>query len=661
MLVPLILAGVASMPVAAQEDEAPLTPIEIEFAEWGFDDRVVPRAFNLLSVNFRNSTDKPFEGVIRMRRLEGVTGSWTGAESIEPIYISPYGLKLLTFYPYILDMSDEFEIRWGESLNDSYVVEHPAIGNGARVIFNSKGELSGVTLGLRGFREELFPPSVTGTGELRIAVMDHTPKWGDARRTAFRDWLYLGGVLHVLHQSDRTFPELPVPELNFTLDDGNRPSHFGAGRVYWHERTRDDIGRKYAYEEIYPTSLPLVAVSGRDGSSFDVDPTAGDFYSEPERFYDSAAEWNSDDVQFRAMKAVVAPDHNWPLLYSLSLIYILLIFPGGWLLSRSKLDYRLNLLALLILVGSFGWLFSVLGARGYGERTSTWSLAIAHPLPNGRWYVQQRDSLFAAEGDNYAITHSGESLAYSTAQDEERVEGVIECGPQGSIKVDMPPFTFRTFAHETQFALGDWSLSISSATTEEVELPPEENVEQPTDPDLTSVDVSADALEWQYDLADIRTAQGDTLTLKTLQLSTKGTLPDRIHTALALYSGTFYRIDLDALRAGADNVLSEESEAVASVIRLLDKRHLNQRHLRIIGAEQTLDGMLPWLLASELRLRQHMDSFRFRLPADRIRLYLYADQPAELSSREASMPDVSLGTQAGRILYCIEQVMPDAD
>ena len=99
MLVPLILAGVASMPVAAQEDEAPLTPIEIEFAEWGFDDRVVPRAFNLLSVNFRNSTDKPFEGVIRMRRLEGVTGSWTGAESIEPIYISPYGLKLLTFYP----------------------------------------------------------------------------------------------------------------------------------------------------------------------------------------------------------------------------------------------------------------------------------------------------------------------------------------------------------------------------------------------------------------------------------------------------------------------------------------------------------------------------------------------------------------------------------
>ena len=392
-----------------------------------------------------------------------------------------------------------------------------------------------------------------------------------------------------------------------------------------------------------------------------MDPTAGDFYIDPERYYDSAVEWNSDDLQFRAMKAIVAPDHNWPLLYSLSIIYILLIFPGGWLLSKSKLDYRLNLVALLLLVGAFGWLFSVLGARGYGERTSTWSLAIAHPLPNNRWFVQQRDSLFAAEGDTYAITHSGESLAYSTAQDEHRVDGAIKSGAQGSIEFDMPPFTFQTFAHETQLALGDWSLSVTGATTEETEIPSDESDEQYETPALVGRNDSTGDLEWQYDLASSHMTQIDAFTLKSLHLKTTGQLPDKIHTALVLYSGTFYRIDLNALRTGSGNLLTEDAQVISSYIRLLNRRHMDQQKLRRIGSEQTLDSMLPWLLASELRLRQQVDCFRFRLPPDRIRIYLYADQPAELSSREAGKPDTTLGTQAGRILYCFEQLIPEAN
>ena len=36
--------------------------IEIEYADWGFDGRAVPRTFNLLTLGIQNLTAEPFEG-----------------------------------------------------------------------------------------------------------------------------------------------------------------------------------------------------------------------------------------------------------------------------------------------------------------------------------------------------------------------------------------------------------------------------------------------------------------------------------------------------------------------------------------------------------------------------------------------------------------------
>ena len=142
--------------------------IDIEYAEWGFDGRAVPGRFNLLSVEIRNSGDMPFEGTLSLRRLLTTAGAWTGIEHAEAIFVGPFSQKLVYFYPYILVTADEWELRWGESLDDTYVVERPALSNGDRVILNDQELLSGIIPGLKGSRDDLFPPTVTGTWTERM-------------------------------------------------------------------------------------------------------------------------------------------------------------------------------------------------------------------------------------------------------------------------------------------------------------------------------------------------------------------------------------------------------------------------------------------------------------------------------------------------------------
>ena len=96
--------------------------LDIEYAEWGFDGRAVPGRFNLVTVEVRNSGAKAFEGKITLRRLVTTAGAWTGVEHVEEIFVGPYSRKLLHFYPYILESADEWELRWGPTVDDTFVI-----------------------------------------------------------------------------------------------------------------------------------------------------------------------------------------------------------------------------------------------------------------------------------------------------------------------------------------------------------------------------------------------------------------------------------------------------------------------------------------------------------------------------------------------------------
>lgn len=602
--------------------------IEVEYADWGFDGRAVPRTFNLLTLGVQNLSDEAFEGTLRCRRLLSATGGWSGAELLQDIYVGPNSVRIVQFYPYMLDEGEEWEIRWGEGLEDAFVTERPQLTSGSRVIFNDPITNSGIQQGLKGFLENWFPVSVAATDALRLVVIDHTPRWEATRREVFRDWLYRGGILHVIQEPGGKFPEVPIPELNVEP----RPERFGAGRIYWHRKVRTELSRAYIYENMYATSQDLVSVVDRKGASFDIDPTSTEFIRRDEEFFEAFAEWDSDRLISTRLKEFFRPSHEWPLIYLLSGAYLLLLFPGGYLLVRSRVDYRYSLVALVVIVAGFSWLFSVMGARGYGESTSTNSVAIARQLPDGYWDIEQWNSLFVTSGGDYSIGAAGEYPIFSTAENIERVAGDINNGRDGHFSVDMPPFTYRTFVTRTQAPLGRFQTRI-------------------VDAELADRDAA--------DNIDLDDSEGDALrTLVSLDVEIDGVLASQVRDGVILYGDSFYPLNVDALVSGSGNLVDDigipfvEQIDLSRQFRRFERRHQN-------NPETALDQFAQWLIARDLQLRRRIDASRFRLPSNEVRLYINADLPDELASRNAADSGDSFGRHQGRIVYRIDLTLPE--
>lgn len=607
--------------------------IEIEYADWGFDGRAVPRTFNLLTLGIQNLVGDPFEGTLRCRRVLSAAGGWSGAEILQDVYIGPNSTREVQIYPYMLDEGEVWEIRWGDGLEDAFLTERPQLTSGSRVIFNDPIANSGIQQGLKGFPEDWFPVSVVATDALRLVVMDHAPRWEATRRDVFRNWLFRGGILHVLKEATGKYPVVPVPELNIEP----RPTQFGAGRIYWHDRTRDELNKAYVYDRMYKTSQDLVAVIDRSGSTFDIDPTSTEFIRRDEEFFEAYAEWDSDRLIPTRLKEFLRPNHEWPLIYLLSGVYLLTLFPGGYLLVRSKIDYRYSLIALVVVVAGFSWLFSVMGARGYGESTSTTSVATARQLPDGLWDVEQWNSLFVTSGGDYSIRAAGSFPIFSTAENLERVSGSVINGRDGRFSVDMPPFTYRTFATRTEVPLGNFEVKIANAKYETL----------------------ASASDGQPN-SSIGIIEQSSRTLLSLDVEIDGVLASRIRDAVLLIDDWIYPVNVDVFRTGSGNLVNGPGFRFSEKINLSRQfKRFDSR--RMATPDDTLDQFTRWLVARDLQLRRRADAVNLRLPSDQARLYVSAELPSQLVCQNAANPDAPFGNHNGRIMYRIDLAMPQGE
>ena len=609
VFVAVFATGQSTLLVAQTEDEK---PIDVTFAEFGFDERAVPGTFNLLSIQIRNNSTEPYEGTLRLRRLLSATGAWTDVEQTQPLYLGPSSVKLVQFFPFVLDTSEEWEIRWGDTLDDIYIVEQAALTSGARVLFNDPHRLSGVTAGLKGFREDYFPPTTTGTDGLALAVLDHMPDWEEPKRRAFRDWLYRGGVLHVLPGPDGHYPRLPVDELNHEP----RQTRFGSGRVYWQNVVREELTQEFVYQNIYPTVQSELSLARRDGDRGFVDPTTSEFIIDLERYFSSYSDWNSDSLIPGRLKQLIRPQHNWFVIYAASGFYMLLLFPGGLLLARSKLDYRVGLIALIVVVAGFSWMFRQVGARGYGESTRTLTAAVARPLAEGRFDIELWSSVFVTEGGSYAITHQGEAGTYSTAQNVERIDGQASHGQRAALTSDMPQFTFRTFVNRMQADLG------------ELKLEP-----------LASVTQSS--------------------TTDDLAVTVTGAPAGEVRSGVVMVGDQVYPLNLDLLRDRKGRLIAGDGQSLTNELQTTNQfRRFRTKERR--DPDMALDRFRDWLMARDLGLRLIADAGNFRLPSELVRVYLLCDLPDSLTTRDASDPDTPLGSQSGRLLYSLDVILPEA-
>jgi hypothetical protein len=404
----------------------PATALAVEIQEtvWGFDGKVVPGRFNLLSVLVVNSAGSAFEGELRLYRGDRLGGRY-GAELLAPCYLSPGSSRWLQLYPYVAEENEEWLLVWGRRSQERMSLSSPRPGPPARVLLNAPDDPFSGPSGIRTFREDLFPPTVTATDGLHEVVIDHQPRWQEPQRQAFLDWLRAGGTVHLIHSSSQEVPvftgELAVLNRH---DDSFK---VGGGLVARHPVVRSQVSARLLTESGYP-ALQL-------------------------KTNNQAAVTNLESDLLWILRRLTTVKHSWWLIYSLLLLYIVLIGPVSYLLAHRypKASKAGNaILFFLGLVLAFSFLISRAGRRGYGEAAMVKSVAYARPISADSFDLTQWVDVFVTRGDLYTIRYPADSSLFSTCQRFEPVPGMIVNGSHGQLTVDMPIYSSRSFLARTK-------------------------------------------------------------------------------------------------------------------------------------------------------------------------------------------------------------------
>lgn len=588
--------------------------IDIDEVRWGFDGKAMQHRFNLLSILVSNHTAEAFDGGIALRRTMPGRGS-VGALLRQPLFLSPHSQKWIQFHPFVNESYIEWKLLWGPGpdLKDwgrdgeqRYDLNKPTLGKRAYVILHEPGALIRGGSGLKDLPDNLFPPTVTATDTLEGIVLDHTPRWQKPTRKAFGDWLHAGGTLHILRGDDTKYPQFSeeLTELNLPL-----PIQFvGQGMVFRHEFSRSELSKEDIAERILD--------AGRSKPKLDRDVeiqrgAQGNPQSQGDVFQPDGG-WNLDDDVLTKLKKMTQPEHSWWLIYSMSFVYLLLIFPGGYLLGRRRVDYRLMIAALIGTIALFSVGFAVVGSRGYGESTTVNSIAIARPLPGGEYDVTGWSNAFVTAGDDYLIQHGGTGRIYSTCQSFEGVKGAIQDGREGKFLVDIPPFSARTFGFRTKLSGQSLGLKVE---------------------------------KFSFDGG-----------LRELELSLGPNFPQESVQAYALIGDAIHNL----ARQDGKLIASARGQSIDRFLKMGDYNSYNiYQTWRGTGrieesGDQLFDSTFTPLMIRSLNISNSMDGQKFWLPGERARIFIFAPMPEEFH-----LQTDRLGKQNGRVLYCVD-VFKDA-
>jgi len=443
--------------------------IEITDVRWGFDGTARSETFVPFHVLVRNDSDVPFDGTISLVKRNAL-GNRIGATWIKNTILAPGQQNWIRFAVFLEDGDVvrkntrslwSWQVSWSGPQPGSYRIETgPRQGRPARVLLLPRGDVAAGSFGIPVLADELFPPTVTITDTLGTVFLDHVPRWQDAQRRAFRNWLYRGGHVHILHDSTGRYPRFPS-SLGMLNQPGNPtqppeiPFEIGQGHVGHHPRGRFDIDANFV------STLTVGIAPPKKNTASTGDNNDGHF---------GGLSSSSGNAFFSRFKQMTTPDHNWLVIFLLAILYWLLLFPGGLVLGMKRIDFRIVLGSILATIAIFSLGFSWIGARAYDEATVINSLATARHLGGDRWDVQQWSALFVVDGDTYTLTHvapdpdenpttssSSASQLFAVPGSSDPVAGSIS---NGRLRVDIPPYTLRPFLHRVESRGPEWSPEI---------------------------------------------------------------------------------------------------------------------------------------------------------------------------------------------------------
>ena len=399
--------------------------IEVRQVLWGFDGRVVPNRFNPVSVLIANPDGKPFDDALSLTETRGLNIS--DAEIVQAIYLAPQSQRWVQFHVFVR-ASSEFRLRWPRGGND---LPNPATSGPARVILTDPANPFVAPGSLKTFPDDLFPTSLAATDALDAVVLDYAPRWDAARRDAFLDWLHRGGTVLVIHGAGGAYPQFS--ETLAPLNIAGESARVGSGHVLRQPVTRREVNdelltsRGFAAPELETSKQPLIQ----------------DF----------------EHTLLDRLASLTRPQISWWLVNLLTLLYVGLVGPMHYRWARRR-DYRVSIGLFLGTVALFGWLFSVVGRRGYGESQTVHSLSIARALGGGRCDTMQWISAFATQGEIYTLTHTAPANLYSGVPQSDAVRGKILNGKDGRFIADIPLFSARPFVHRAVMQGDDTSVAV---------------------------------------------------------------------------------------------------------------------------------------------------------------------------------------------------------
>lgn len=583
--------------------------IDIAESRWGFNGKVAPHRFNVVSVLVNNVSPQQFTGEILLQKSLGA--GTVDATIVEMVTLGPNSSKWVQFYPYISsdsNYSGSINENWRLSYRGGgYDLPNPRIAKYQRIILDDPNSVSARGGAIKfHLPDNLFPPFVTATDALQLVALDHVPRWEETRRQAFLDWLYLGGTVVILHDVGGKFPDFtgPLSVLKTPLDDQT----IGSGRVFKVPLTRSQFGED-EFRQIcvgLPKNYQPPNAEKTDDIIDRVDELAPNNQNQNFNYSEGTDPFKSNSF-LSQLKQMTKPEHNWILLHFMFWVYIAMVFPGCYLLGKRWSDFRIVYAGLLGTVALFSLLFAYVGQRGYGEATAVHSVSIAKPLPDGQMDVSSWSNIFVTGGAIYQVKHNAFGTLYSTCNDHEQVKGEINNGAEAVFNVDIPPFSNREMAMRAKVPYEGPKITIESFK-----------------------ETSGRLGELTLDVQGLKSADAEK--------------------QYVLIGNMFYLLNWQ----NGKLVMANETGNVVGMLRVEEKHNQYQYgnpymydYNKQTPAER-YSQMFDLLLSRGLSVSRIKDAEQLRLPPGMMRVFLYAKAPGEFA-----VQNKRLGNQEGRVLYCI--------
>ena len=407
--------------------------LEVREKRWGFDGRVRPGRFNILSVLVVNPDARAFDGQLVMEEHRGMQKP-VGAPVVQPVYLAAGSSRWVQLHLFINQPGEEWRLRWGNGARENETIDGAQFAAPARVLLIDPESAFAAKSAMRAFPDDLFPSTVAATDALDSVVLDHVPRWEPARREAFLDWLRAGGTLHLLHGADGEFPKFP--ETLAPLNAGAERTAIGAGLIVRHPIARGEMSEQYLTDHGFPA--PELKTTTK------------------------VLIYNFETQLLQKLASLTKPAIAWWLINVLTVGYIAVVGPLHYRWSK-RLPWLRSIVLLVLLVAGFGAAFAYVGRRGANEKQQTRVLAIAHSLGDGRYDVTEWMSVFVTRGATYKLTHASSANLYSTATEFDSVNGTVVNERDGHFDVDIPLFSTRPFLHRavltgdrTDVTVADW-------------------------------------------------------------------------------------------------------------------------------------------------------------------------------------------------------------